>query len=115
MVLTILHDDIETEVSPVDSVRLDRYVISPEKHMIILGCKRGRVPSYLGLGAGKDMKDLYKAIMQEWNVFVGDSVRLVTVEHNETMDIKSETDLYRLMNLITLAKGIEETNDYVMG
>lgn len=115
MVLTILHDDIETEVSPVDSVRLDRYVISPEKHMIILGCKRGRVPSYLGLGTGKGMKDLYKAIMQEWNVFVGDSVRIVTVEHVETMDIKTETDLYRLMNLITLAKGIEETNDYVMG
>jgi hypothetical protein len=114
MVLTILHDDIETEVSPVDSVRLDRYVISPEKHMIILGCKRGRVPSFVGLG-GTGMKDLYKAIMQEWNVFVGDSVRIVTVEHNETMDIKSETDLYRLMNLITLAKGIEEANDYVMG
>lgn len=114
MVLSILHDDIETEVSPVDSVRLDRYVISPEKHMIILGCKRGRVPSYLGLG-DKGMKDLYKSILQEWNVFVGDSVRIVTVEHVETMDIKSETDLYRLMNLITLAKGIEETNDYVMG
>lgn len=115
MVLTILHDEIETEVSPVDSVRLDRYVISHEKHMIILGCKRGRVPSYLGIGAGKSMKDLYKALMQEWNVFVGDSVRIVTVEHVETVDIKSETDLYRLMNLITLAKGIEETNDYVMG
>ena len=113
MVLTILHDEIETEVSLIDSVRLDRYVISPEKHMIILGCKRGRVPSFLGLGKG--MKDLYKSILQEWNVFVGDSVRIVTVEHVETMDIKSETDLYRLMNLITLAKGIEETNDYVMG
>ena len=113
MVLSILHDDIETEVSLIDSVRLDRYVISPEKHMIILGCKRGRVPSFLGLGKG--MKDLYKSILQEWNVFVGDSVRIVTVEHVETMDIKSETDLYRLMNLITLAKGIEETNDYVMG
>lgn len=114
MVLSILHDEIETEVSPVDSVRLDRYVISKEKHMIILGCKRGRVPSFVGLG-GKGMKDLYKAIMQEWNVFIGDSVRIVTVEHVETVDIKSETDLYRLMNLITLAKGIEETNDYVMG
>lgn len=113
MVLTILHDDIETEVSLIDSVRLDRYVISSEKHMIILGCKRGRVPSFLGIGKG--MKDLYKSILQEWNVFVGDSVRIVTVEHVETMDIKSETDLYRLMNLITLAKGIEETNDYVMG
>ena len=113
MVLSILHDDIETEVSLIDSVRLDRYVISPEKHMIILGCKRGRVPSFLGLGKG--MKDLYKSILQEWNVFVGDSVRIVTVEHVETMDIKTETDLYRLMNLITLAKGIEETNDYVMG
>lgn len=115
MVLTILHDDITTEVSPVDSVRLDRYVISTEKHMIILGCKRGRVPSYLGLGAGKRMSELYKALMQEWNVFVGDSVRIVTVEHIESMDIKTETDLYRLMNLIILAKGIEETNDYVMG
>lgn len=114
MVLTILHDDIETEVSPVDSVRLDRYVISTEKHMIVLGCKRGRVPSFAGLG-GNGMKDLYKAIMQEWNVFVGDSVRIVTVEHVESMDIKTETDLYRLMNLIILAKGIEETNDYVMG
>ena len=113
MVLSILHDDIETEVSLIDSVRLDRYVISPEKHMIILGCKRGRVPSFLGLGKG--MKDLYKSILQEWNVFVGDSVRIITVEHVETMDIKTETDLYRLMNLITLAKGIEETNDYVMG
>ena len=114
MVLSILHDDIETEVSLIDSVRLDRYVISSEKHMTILGCKRGRVPSFLGLG-GKGMKDLFRASMQEWNVFVGDSVRIVTVEHVETMDIKSETDLYRLMNLITLAKGIEETNDYVMG
>lgn len=113
MVLTIIHDDIETEVSLIDSVRLDRYVISPEKHMTILGCKRGRVPSFLGIGKG--MKDLYKSILQEWNVFVGDSVRIVTVEHVETMDIKTETDLYRLMNLITLAKGIEETNDYVMG
>lgn len=114
MVLTILHDDIETEVSPVDSVRLDRYVISTEKHMTVLGCKRGRVPSFVGLG-GKGLKDLYMAIMQEWNVFVGDSVRIVTVEHVESMDIKTETDLYRLMNLIILAKGIEETNDYVMG
>lgn len=113
MVLTILHDDIETEVSPIDSVRLDRYVISSEKHMIILGCKRGRVPLYFGRDT--DMKDLYKSLMQEWNVFVDDSVRLVTVEHVETMNIKTETDLYRLMNLITLAKGIEETNDYVMG
>lgn len=113
MVLSILHDDIETEVAPVDSVKIDRYVISKEKHLQVRGCKRGRVPSFIGIGQVR--QDSYKAIMQDWYVYIGDSVRIVTVEHVETMDIKTETDLYRLMNLIILAKGIEETNDYVMG